>query len=370
MDSKLPDIIKELNEFFVEREEEVTLLIVSLLSKQNALLVGPPGTAKSMLCAGVASHFRTKHFDWLLTKFSPPEELFGPLNIKMLEEGHYERNIADKLPSAETAFLDELFKSNSAILNSLLKIINERIYHNNGTPISVPLIAMWGASNELPADEDNLSALYDRLLLRKKVDYLSSSDAIQKMLHGSKKYSPKTTISKIELDAMIAEAEKVKTESIESDALEILFKLKTAGVIVSDRRFKDAMSVIRAVAYISGRSEAIQDDLAILQHIFWSKPDEIKIVQQHVLSVANPFANRALELDGVINDMAKAIKQFKEATPESFEIYNKIIKLKKQMESEIKKAKEAKKSTAALEKVKERTEDLIKHMRKIMAMEE
>src|SRR5205823_4014261 len=146
---------------------------VSVAAGEHMLLVGPPGTAKSALVRLFARLIDARYFEYLLTRFTEPNELFGPVDIRAFREGTYTRRTERMLPEAEIVFLDEIFKSNSAILNSLLTLLNERRFANGGSTVSVPLLSMFGASNEVPND-DNLAALFDRFLLRVVSDNLDS----------------------------------------------------------------------------------------------------------------------------------------------------------------------------------------------------
>lgn len=167
---KFNSIEEELQEFFVEREEVLHGLAVAMLSETNILLLGPPGTAKSMSVRAWRDHIvaskgtgkktdeGAKKFEWLLTKFSTPEEIFGPYSIKALsEEDRYSRITVNKLPECHLAFLDEIFKCNSGLLNALLPVLNERVFHNDGIAHKIPLLTVVGASNEIP-DQDEKSS--------------------------------------------------------------------------------------------------------------------------------------------------------------------------------------------------------------------
>ena len=183
---KLEEIRQALNSKFFERENEVEGILVALLSRQHMLMIGPAGTAKSALSVELAKIVQgTEYFQWLLTRFSTPEEVFGPLSLKDLEQGVYKRNTATKMPEANLVFLDEIFKANSAILNSLLTLINERLFYNNGTPVKVPLMSVIGASNEYPEEGEGLEALFDRFLLRFELDYIADETNFVSMMKGT-----------------------------------------------------------------------------------------------------------------------------------------------------------------------------------------
>src|SRR5699024_4005719 len=170
---KLKEIKNALNNKFIEREKEVEAILIALLSKEHMLMIGPAGTAKSALSAELSNIIDgTQYFQWLLTKFSTPEEVFGALSLKDLENGVYKRNTTSKMPEAHLVFLDEIFKANSAILNSLLTLINERLFYNNGQAVSSALMSVIGSSNEYPEEGEGLEALFDRFLLRFEVDYI------------------------------------------------------------------------------------------------------------------------------------------------------------------------------------------------------
>jgi MoxR-like ATPase len=163
----LSALMAELREQFVEREEEIAGAILAMLSGEHVLFIGPPGTAKSQMAKAMCERLRGGSFYYyLLTRFTSPEEVFGPLSLSSLQRDEFRRRTEGYLPQANIAFLDEIFKANSSILNSLLTILNERRFHNGNEVADVPILSVYGASNELPSEEEGLAALYDRFLYR------------------------------------------------------------------------------------------------------------------------------------------------------------------------------------------------------------
>src|SRR5690349_21877038 len=181
--STIQQFRQELNARFPERRDVIDGALCAVLAGEHVLLLGPPGTAKSALVRALAQAFGGRYFERLLTKFSTPEELFGPISLKALEQDRYARVVSDKLPEAHFAFVDEVFKANSAILNSLLTAMNERLFHNDGAPLAMPLVSLFGASNELP-DGKELEALFDRFLLRFDVQYLRRAACFRSVVTG------------------------------------------------------------------------------------------------------------------------------------------------------------------------------------------
>lgn len=294
---KLIRIRDELSERFVERDEIVRGALAALLAGEHVLLLGPVGTAKSMLAVELCQRLvGTRYFGWLLTRFSTPEELFGPISVRGLQEDRYERITEGKLPEAHIAFLDEIFKANSAILNSLLSLVNERIYHNGQQLQHVPLITLFAASNELP-EEGELMALFDRFMLRYSLQYIQEDFRFLKMLSMPDPPARPLQLTLTELHHLQERARRVQVgELILSDLAELRKRLNQKGIISSDRRYRRALGLLRAFALLDGRSQVDPGDLHHLAHVLWNDPSERDEVRLTIQQVFLGHEDRAREL--------------------------------------------------------------------------
>ena len=266
---------EELKQLFIERDEVVDGALLALISGQHLLLIGPPGTAKSMLAKELCRRIDGSYFEWLLTKFTTPEEIFGPVSLPALEQGRFERVTAHKLPESEVAFLDEIFKANSAILNSLLTILNERRFYQGTQVIDVPLRTLVAASNELP-EEDELAALYDRFLLRFTVGYVERDDHFKSLLTMDESVPDKvTTLDQEALSELRTRIDSIALgKGILAELTEIRSRLTSAGVLASDRRYRQSLRVLKAAALLEGREQVTHRDLIWLEHMLWNDPEE------------------------------------------------------------------------------------------------
>jgi len=294
--AKLARIAEELNNQFLERTDLVDGALCALLSGHHVLIIGPPGTAKSMLAEELCQRIEgAEYFQWLLTKFSTPEELFGAVSLKALEQDDYRRVTTHKLPEAHIAFLDEIFKANSSILNSLLTLINERLFHNGRQRLSVPLITVFGASNELP-DEDELTALYDRFLLRFVVDYIAEDFRFLKMLEAVKP----ATVTRLQF-AELEQLRQAVTEipvptTVMRSLADLRRELKAQQIVASDRRYRAALELLRAHALLMQRHSVTEDDLLFLQHVLWKDPEERPKVRDIIQHLIKGYEEEAREL--------------------------------------------------------------------------
>ncbi|WP_301109366.1 AAA family ATPase [Sporosarcina sp.] len=309
---KLEEIKQALNTKFYERENEVEGILVALLARQHMLMIGPAGTAKSALSAELAKIVQsTEYFQWLLTRFSTPEEVFGPLSLKDLEEGVYKRNTATKMPEAHLVFLDEIFKANSAILNSLLTLINERLFYNDGSPIEVPLMSVIGASNEYPEEGEGLEALFDRFLLRFEINFIADESNFVSMMkdNGDAVETPA-----MHLDELIQLQKMTDNVQIPDEVYETLLlvrrKLQDEGIQPSDRRFKQSLGVLRAKALINQRETVQIDDIAILENALWETLDQKEAVSNIVRRHAKDHAAQTLaSIENEANEVFDAAKR-------------------------------------------------------------
>jgi MoxR-like ATPase len=292
---KLQQLIQAMQVGLLEREPQVKLTLLAALSGEHLLLIGPPGTAKSELAKRLKHIFvEANYFERLLTRFTVPEEVFGPLSIKALEEDRYSRLTSGYLPSCSVAFLDEIFKANSAILNSLLTILNERQFDNGNTRNRIPLISVIAASNELPEGED-LSALYDRFMLRSHVLPVSDESFLNLLTMKNETFSPDLNLRlRVEdLEEVQSLAQKVV---INGDVLSLieLFRayLSEHDITVSDRRWRKIIKLLQVSAFTNGQNEVSIYDAWLLPDCLWEQPEQLPGLVEHYknsISVSGDF---------------------------------------------------------------------------------
>ena len=293
---KLRKIREELQQLFLERTDLIDGALTALLSAQHLLIIGPPGTAKSMLADELCQRITgATYFQWLLTKFTTPEELFGAVSLKALETDDYRRVTMHKLPEAHIAFLDEVFKASSSILNAILTIINERRFHNGQQVTTVPLLTLFGASNELP-EEDELVALYDRFLLRFVVGYIEEEFRFLKMLQAGEP-ATRTTITLAELQHMQSAVRTIPVPTtVLQEIANIRRELQKKNIVASDRRYRQSLNVLQALAYLDGRATVMESDLFFLQHLLWRDPGERGEVSAVIHGLIHGYEDEVQEL--------------------------------------------------------------------------
>jgi len=284
-------------------------MLAAVVARLHVFLLGPPGSAKSLLATAIVSSIEgTNGFTWLMSKFTTPEDVFGPLSLAALQQGRFERITTKKLPEAHVALLDEIFKSNSAILNACLTLMNERTFNNGTTSLDCPLITLVGASNELP-DGDDLEALFDRFALRLVVPYITDPDNVIRLLSPSTKVAA-ATLTLEDLSACQEEAAEV---DVPDAFLELLVKtvkprLEEQGVRASDRRWQQIVRFLQAYAYLDGKDAVSADHTDILPDLLWRDPAARPAIAATVAAAANPTAARAAEIVDAAKDAIAILK--------------------------------------------------------------
>jgi MoxR-like ATPase len=293
----------------LDRTEELHSAMISLVARQHMFLLGKPGIAKSMLFDQLIMRITDiNSFKWQLNKFSVPEEVFGGPDLLTLKEtGVYRRITEGKLPTAHVGWIDEVFKANSSILNAFLLLINEREFINPGDDPNVPLISLFTASNEMPQTSE-LEALVDRLLIRHIVHELSDPELIVEMLTLEDR-EPEATITLADIEQAQREAKDVVIgDHIYTAMLELSTKLRREGIDVTDRRLKQSMGIIKAEAWLNGRSVAEVIDTRPLVYVMWRDPNHFEQVRKIVLDLADPVEREVLKLR---DELEKAYSEFK-----------------------------------------------------------
>lgn len=312
---KFAQMRDEIDSRLVERTKESLTAVTAIASGTHHFSLGSPGTAKSLMSrtvTGLIDFAEAKNgadFEVLMTRFSTPEEVFGPVSVKGLEADVYRRQTAGYLPEARIAFIDEIFKANSSVLNSLLWILNERKFRNDGIIHDVPLISMFCASNELPQGEE-LEALYDRIHFRHVIRPIQEPGNFIQMLKGQMAGPVQPIITLDEVLQARAEAMAVIVPDDVHEALSTLrSNLRKEGIEPTDRRFAESLKVIRATAWMNERDTADIDDMRLLRHVLWTGLDEQVNVERLVLELANPLDKEAMDLLEQVEKLATELDE-------------------------------------------------------------
>ena len=305
MKKQVAKLIDCISEGLRERDDIVALSLLALLSGQSVFLYGPPGTAKSLIARRLSLAFKgSKYFEYLMNRFSTPEEVFGPVSIRELKEDRYIRKTAGYLPEADIAFLDEIWKSSPAILNTLLTIINERKFHNGDRVESVPLKGIVAASNEIPSANQGLEALYDRFVVRLVVDSMRRRDNFEALLSGAPVKADIEVNGDLQFDA---EAWKnalgsMETVVVPKETLNVIHSIrvkideynaaledKSEALYISDRRWLKMMQVLKMAAHLCDRGRVSPADVMILKNCLWTKPENREILSRIVKESVRQF---------------------------------------------------------------------------------
>lgn len=322
---KLNNVLKHIKDSFVGKDEIIDLLGISLIARENAFLLGPPGTAKSAIVRALSACISDgKNFEYLLTRFTEPGELFGPFDIRKLKEGDLVTNTEGMMPEASMVFLDEIFNANSAILNSLLTALNERIFRRGKETKKLPALMFIGASNVLPEDE-SLNALLDRFLIRVRCDYVDTDLLEDVLVAGwnldARNQNQKTCITPTEIIELQHASKQVDLSTVRKQYVDLIHNLRNTGIKISDRRAVKIQNLLAASAVMSNRKEVITSDLWVLKHV-WDTEEQIEILEGIVNSI--------IEKD--TSPLAHPQAQYNK-TPNAEELIKEIIQLNERWES-------------------------------------
>ena len=329
---RFKQLLGEMNRGIYEKETEISLSLLAALAGESIILLGPPGVAKSMVARQLKTAFReAQSFEYLMSRFSTPDEIFGPVSIQKLKTSDtYERAVEGYLPTADVVFLDEIWKAGPAIQNTLLTVINEKIFRNGNREMHLPLKLLVAASNELPAKGEGLEALWDRFVIRIESRPIKLEKNFRAMLlevkseeRGVKKQSS-VAEGKANSNAITAEEYAGWTERIDKigvkievlDAISAIRKSLRAvnvdeaaerrNIYVSDRRWKNIVRLLRTSAFMQDREEVDICDLLPIYHCLWQEPEERDAIRNIVIrALFSPFADKLVEMK---NALAEDIK--------------------------------------------------------------
>ena len=323
---KLNNLLLHLKQKFVGKDDIVDLMGICLVARENIFLLGPPGTAKSALIKELSKMLNGKTFEYLLTRFTEPNELFGPFDIRRLREGELVTNTDGMLPEANLIFLDELLNANSAILNSLLMVLNEKVFRRGRENKPLPVVMIAGASNHLPEDEA-LQALFDRFILRVRCGYVDPA-LLNNVLEAGWKLEQKQStelpeISADEIFAIQSMLQKVDLTDIRTPYINLIEMLRNAGVQISDRRAVKLQRVIAASALLCQRSKATVSDMWVMRYI-WDTEEQIEIIAGIINTVV--FADES--------QIVHHPRASENVIPDAEEIYKEVITMTEQWDDE------------------------------------
>ena len=329
-------LLQEMNRGIYEKNTEISLSLLAALAGESVILLGPPGVAKSMVARQLKTAFRdARSFEYLMSRFSTPDEIFGPVSIQKLKTSDtYERAVEGYLPTADVVFLDEIWKAGPAIQNTLLTVINEKIFRNGNHEMHLPLKLLVAASNELPAKGEGLEALWDRFVIRIESRPIKLEKNFRAMLleshadfsgstgvlgHADFADNADSSDLKITAEEYAEWAEKIGKIGVKEEVLDAISAIRKSlravnvdeaaerrNIYVSDRRWKNIVRLLRTSAFMQDREEVDICDLLPIYHCLWQEPEERDAIRCIVIrALFSPFAEKLVEMK---NALAEDIK--------------------------------------------------------------
>lgn len=321
---RFKQLLGEMNRGIYEKETEISLSLLAALAGESIILLGPPGVAKSMVARQLKTVFRdAQSFEYLMSRFSTPDEIFGPVSIQKLKTSDtYERAVEGYLPTADVVFLDEIWKAGPAIQNTLLTVINEKIFRNGNREMHLPLKLLVAASNELPAKGEGLEALWDRFVIRIESRPIKLEKNFRAMLlesHADFADNADFSDLKITAEEYAEWAEKICKIGVKGEVLDAISAIRKSlravnvdeaaerrNIYVSDRRWKNTIRLLRTSAFMQDREEVDICDLLPIYHCLWQEPEERDAIRNIVIrALFSPFADKLVEMK---NALAEDIK--------------------------------------------------------------
>jgi MoxR-like ATPase len=322
---RITKILAEMSKGIYERNRELGLALLSAVAGESIFLLGKPGVAKSLVARRLKMAFSDSHcFEYLMSRFSTPDEIFGPVKISQLKDNDtYERQTKGYLPEADVVFLDEIWKAGPAIQNSLLTIINEKIFHNGNKEIKVPMKALVSASNELPADGEGLDALWDRFLVRLVVDCIQDKTSFEKMISGSAVNEDVIISEPITADEFREWQHEIEEIAIHQNIFDVInsIRIQIAAynsekeekeqIYISDRRWKKIVRLMKAAAFLNGNEQITTAQCWLIPDCLWNNTSQIKSVNE---IVSNAIGGSGLPINEIKASLQAKIDEIESIT--------------------------------------------------------
>src|SRR5574344_4081 len=322
---RVTKILAEMSKGIYERNRELGLALLSAVAGESIFLLGKPGVAKSLVARRLKMAFSDSHcFEYLMSRFSTPDEIFGPVKISQLKDNDtYERQTKGYLPEADVVFLDEIWKAGPAIQNSLLTIINEKIFHNGNKEIKVPMKALVSASNELPADGEGLDALWDRFLVRLVVDCIQDKTSFEKMISGSAVNEDVIISEPITADEFREWQHEIEEIAIHQNIFDVInsIRIQIAAynsekeekeqIYISDRRWKKIVRLMKAAAFLNGNEQITTAQCWLIPDCLWNNTSQIKSVNE---IVSNAIGGSGLPINEIKASLQAKIDEIESIT--------------------------------------------------------